>query len=201
VSARRQVRVAPSFFDRLDELLPEERSAVGVPSTADFLLHEMPTLIDVLALDYEGVTLAVSGVPEVRVLIATGVLVARLALYVVLGDDDAVEIIYLEIDAVGQVLRPGGHAPWCPLASTGPKPRADVDRKVERTVASEHVPVEVEAVVHSIDATLGLVEEEGRRADLGRAEGARAGRRGPSRRTSQVASDLPSLAGVSRRAP
>ena len=36
--------------------------------------------------------------PEVRVLIATGVLVAHVALYVVLGDDDAVEIIYLEID-------------------------------------------------------------------------------------------------------
>lgn len=58
----------------------------------------MPTLIDVLALDYERAALAVSGVPEVRVLIATGVLVARLALYAVLGADDAVEIIYLEID-------------------------------------------------------------------------------------------------------
>ncbi len=37
-------------------------------------------------------------VPEVRVLIATGMLVAHVALYVVLGDDGAVEIIYLEID-------------------------------------------------------------------------------------------------------
>jgi hypothetical protein len=48
VSARRQVRVAPSFFDRLDELLPAERSPTGVPSTADFLLHEIPPLIDLL---------------------------------------------------------------------------------------------------------------------------------------------------------
>ncbi len=98
MSARRQVRVAPSFFDRLDELLPEERSATGVPSTADFLLHEIPALIDVLALDFEARTLEVKGVPEVRVLIATGVLVVHLALYAVLADDDAVEIIYLEID-------------------------------------------------------------------------------------------------------
>jgi hypothetical protein len=95
---RRQVRVAPSFFDRLDELLPEERSATGVPSTADFLLHEMAPLIDLLAVDYEAATLEVKDVPEVRVLIATGVLVAHLALYVVLADDNAVEIIYLEID-------------------------------------------------------------------------------------------------------
>lgn len=98
MSARRQVRVAPSFFDRLDELLPAERSPTGVPSTADFLLHELPPLIDLLAADYENVTLAVKDVPEVRVLVAAGVLVARLALYVVLADDDAVEIIYLEID-------------------------------------------------------------------------------------------------------
>lgn len=77
---------------------PQERSATGVASTADFLLHEIPPLIDLLAVDYETATLEVRGVPEVRVLIATGVLLARLALYVVLADDDAVEIIYLEID-------------------------------------------------------------------------------------------------------
>jgi len=35
------------------------------------------------------------------VLIATGVLVAHLALYVVLAQDAAVEIIYLEIDSEG----------------------------------------------------------------------------------------------------
>ena len=98
MTERRQVRVAPSFFDRLDELLPEERSASGVPSTADFLLHEMPPLIDLLALDYEATTLEVKDVPGVRVLIAAGVLVARLALYVVLTGDGAVEIIYLEMD-------------------------------------------------------------------------------------------------------
>lgn len=98
MTERRQVRVAPSFFERLDALLPEERSASGVPSTADFLLHEMPPLIDLLALDYEATTLEVKDVPGVRVLIAAGVLVARLALYVVLAGDDAVEIIYLEID-------------------------------------------------------------------------------------------------------
>lgn len=98
MSPRRRVRVAPSFFDRLDELLPEERSAAGAASTADFLLHEIPPLIDLLAVDYEAATVEVEGVRDVRVLIATGVLVGHLALYVVLADDDAVEIIYLEID-------------------------------------------------------------------------------------------------------
>ena len=31
-----------------DEPLPAERSPTGVPSTADFLLHEVPPLIDLL---------------------------------------------------------------------------------------------------------------------------------------------------------
>lgn len=98
MSQRRQVRVSPSFFDRLDQLLPEERSATGAPSTADFLLHEIPPLIDMLAGDYEETTLRIDAVPGVRVLIAAGVLVAHVAIYAVLATDGAVEIIYLEID-------------------------------------------------------------------------------------------------------
>jgi hypothetical protein len=50
MSQRRLVRVAPSFFDRLDELLPGERTA-GQPSATDFLLHELPRIMDRLAQD------------------------------------------------------------------------------------------------------------------------------------------------------
>lgn len=98
MTERRQVRVAPTFFERLDELLPEGRSVTGIPSAADFLLHELPPLIDVLALDYEAATVEFQDVPGVRALIAAGVLVPHLALYVVLAADGAVEIIYLDVD-------------------------------------------------------------------------------------------------------
>jgi hypothetical protein len=98
LSERRQVRVSPSFFDRLDQLLPAERSASGAPSTADFLLHEIPPLIDVLAMEYDTTTLAVEGVPGVRVLIAAGVLLPYLAVFTLVASDGAIEIIYLEID-------------------------------------------------------------------------------------------------------
>jgi hypothetical protein len=40
------------------KLLPPERGPRGQPSTVDFLLHEMPTIIDGLAQDYETVTAA-----------------------------------------------------------------------------------------------------------------------------------------------
>ncbi len=95
---RRLVRVAPSFFDRLDELLPEQRSATGVPSSTDFLLHEIPPIIDRLAGNYESVTLVVPEAPEVRVHLTTGALVPYMAIYTVLATDGAVEIIYLDID-------------------------------------------------------------------------------------------------------
>ena len=70
MTKRRQVRVAPSFFDRLDELLPEERTATGKPSATDFLLHEIPTIIDRLAEEYERHTMVLTAAPEFRVMIA-----------------------------------------------------------------------------------------------------------------------------------
>ena len=98
MSSRRVVRVAQSFFDRLDQLLPAERTSSGVPSATDFLLHDLPAAIDRLADDYENVTLEIEEVPGVRVLIASGHLVERLALYTVLTSDESIEIIYLELD-------------------------------------------------------------------------------------------------------
>jgi hypothetical protein len=53
MTPRRVVRVTQQFFDRLDELLPEERSASGTPSATDFLAHDLPNVIDALALDFE----------------------------------------------------------------------------------------------------------------------------------------------------
>ena len=61
VSARRHVVVLPEFFDRLDDLLPAERTADGTPSTADFVLHELTSIVETLAEDYEGVTTPIPG--------------------------------------------------------------------------------------------------------------------------------------------
>lgn len=95
---RRQVQVRQSFFNRLDELLPAERTADGGPSATDFLLHEVPAIVDLLAEDYVRSTLAVEDAPPVRVLITSGVLVPFIAVYAYLRVDDAIEVIYLDID-------------------------------------------------------------------------------------------------------
>ena len=101
MTQRRLVRVAPSFFDRLDELLPADRSPTGRPSATDFLLHEMPPIIDLLAEDYQAATFAEAEAPGVRVLVTSGRLVPRVAVFAVLLDDASVEIIYLELDEDG----------------------------------------------------------------------------------------------------
>lgn len=97
MSRRRTVRVAEGFFERLDELLPPDRGARGEPSATDFLLHEMPTVIDRLAEDFEGSSSSAAGRDDLRVLVTGGVLVPFLAVYAVLVDD-AIEVVYLEIE-------------------------------------------------------------------------------------------------------
>ncbi len=98
MTPRRAVRVTQSFFDRLDELLPSDRTAAGGPSATDFLLHDLPALIDALALDFEASTHLVADREDLRVLIEVGALVGHVAVYAVLTPDDNVEIIYLEVE-------------------------------------------------------------------------------------------------------
>jgi hypothetical protein len=95
---RRIVRVGTPFFDRLDELFPAERSLEGQASSTDFLLHELPRVIDRLAEDLEHSTFIVASDPSVRVFASAGLLVAFLAIYLVVELDGAVTILSLEVE-------------------------------------------------------------------------------------------------------
>ena len=95
---RRNVRVTDRFFQDLDDLLPAERTAQGTPSATDFLLYEIPRLIERLAIDFEINTIPVDGAPELRVLITSGILVAFIAAYATLATDGAIDLVGLEIE-------------------------------------------------------------------------------------------------------
>lgn len=97
MTSRRRVVVLPGFFDRLDDLLPAERTAAGHPSTADFALHDLTAMIDTLADDYEGSTLPVPDT-DVRVLVTAGMTVSYVAIYVRLRVDGTVEVLSLDLD-------------------------------------------------------------------------------------------------------
>ncbi len=95
---RRIVRVTQEFFDRLDDLLPDDRSATGTPSTTDFLAHDLPSVIDALATDYERVTTTVPGIEGVRVLVTSGMLVQYMAVYTQTDDQGNVLIVFLDVE-------------------------------------------------------------------------------------------------------
>lgn len=98
MSARRRVTFHDAFFERLDELLPAERAGDGTPSRSDFMAFELPPLVDLLATEFEQMTTIVPDVPGVRVLIASGVLVDRIAIYVRELGPVAVEGLLLDLD-------------------------------------------------------------------------------------------------------
>jgi len=95
---RRQVRFSEQFFERLDELLPPERPGDGGPSASDFLLHDLPNVIDAMADDFEGVTIPSGYDESTRVLVAPGLLARTFVVYATLIADDVVEAFYLDLD-------------------------------------------------------------------------------------------------------
>lgn len=94
---RREVRVAPAFFDQLDEQLGHERGPNGEPSATDFLVADLPGIVDSIAADFDTLQEALSGVGAVRLYIGAGALVRAVAVTAILADD-VVELIGVEID-------------------------------------------------------------------------------------------------------
>ncbi len=95
---RRIVRAGPAFFDDLDRQLGPDRGPNGEPSATDFLVIEVPGLVEVFATRFELLPEAIEGVAEARMAIGTGELVRAFAVYGLLMADDSVELIGVEID-------------------------------------------------------------------------------------------------------
>jgi hypothetical protein len=95
----RVVRFTDEFFRELDLLLSDDRTDDGAPSRIDFLLYDLPRLRDQLAKDFEGSTLPAVGSEPMRVLVTSGLLVARVALYAQLAADAGViEVLGVDLD-------------------------------------------------------------------------------------------------------
>jgi len=93
----RVVRFTDSFFGRLDQLLPADRTADGKPSVTDFLVFDLPRVHDKLSRDVYGQTLPTDE-PAIRVYIGLGALVGRFAIFVTVMPDGDVEAFWLSLD-------------------------------------------------------------------------------------------------------
>jgi len=79
VTSRRVVRVTDSFFDQLDTYFGSERGPNGEPSATDFIVLELPAIVERFATDFDGLPEIVERVPAGRTLITSGVLVRAVA--------------------------------------------------------------------------------------------------------------------------
>ena len=95
---RRVVRVSSDFFDQLDRQLRPERGPSGEPSATDFIVVDLPTIVERFAAQFESLPEAVEGVPEARVVVGTGEVVRAFVVYGLLLTDGAVELIGVDID-------------------------------------------------------------------------------------------------------
>jgi hypothetical protein len=95
---RRIVRTSPAFFEQLDQQLGASRGPSGEPSATDFLVLELPAIVEALATRFRELPEAVEGVPDARMAIGTGKLVQAFAVYGLLMGDESVELIGVEID-------------------------------------------------------------------------------------------------------
>jgi hypothetical protein len=98
VTPRRRVRVSESFFEQVDRWFPAERRPDGGPSAADFVVVELPAIVEVFALQFDELLVLDEAIPSVRTLVGTGLLVSAFAAHGVLLTDGAVELIGLTVE-------------------------------------------------------------------------------------------------------
>lgn len=97
--ARREVRVAESFFEELDRQLPSDRGAHGEPSATDFLLIDLPAIADEFAARFDELPPAAPGVSSIRMFLGSAVLVPAVVVHGVEVTDGIVHLVGVEIDA------------------------------------------------------------------------------------------------------
>jgi hypothetical protein len=95
---RRVVRVSTAFFEQLDGQLGTDRGAAGEPSATDFLVIELPAIVERFATGFEGLPEVIEGLPAARVLVATGRLVPAVAVFGLLAADGSIDLIGVELD-------------------------------------------------------------------------------------------------------
>jgi hypothetical protein len=95
---RRIVRASTAFFEDLDRQPGPYRGPHGEPSATDFLVIEVPAIVEQFATGFDTLPEAVEGVAEARMVIGTSRLVRAFAVYGLLMSDDSVELIGIEID-------------------------------------------------------------------------------------------------------
>lgn len=98
MTIRREVRVANVFFAQLDEQLGTERGPNGEPSATDFIVIELPSVVEEFAVAFNELPEALVGVSSVRMFIGTGSLVRAFVVHGIETNTGFVELVGVDID-------------------------------------------------------------------------------------------------------
>jgi len=97
VTDRREVRVADSFFEELDLQLGSERGPSGEPSATDFLVVDLPAIVEVFAVEFIDLPETIGGLGAMRMFIGTGTLARAFVVYGVETSTGVVELVGIEL--------------------------------------------------------------------------------------------------------
>lgn len=98
MSDRRRVRVTAALFEQLDDQLSPDRGPKGEPSATDFIVLELPAIVERFSTGFDDLPEVVEGLPSARMLIAPGLLVECFVVYGVLAVDKAIDLIGVTFD-------------------------------------------------------------------------------------------------------
>lgn len=73
--------MSEEFFRQLDNQLGTTRGPHGEPSSTDYLVIELPAVVERFTSDFDSLPEFVAGVPAARMLVTTGVLVSASVVY------------------------------------------------------------------------------------------------------------------------
>jgi len=88
----------PGIFDDLDRQLGSDRGPNGEPSSTDFIVIDLPTVVDEFAESFDTLPIAYPDRPDYRVLVVGGSLIAASVVVGQLVADDTVVLLGIELD-------------------------------------------------------------------------------------------------------
>ena len=94
----REVRVTATLLEELDRQLGSERGPNGEPSATDFLVMDLPGIVEKFATSFETLPLIAPGFPSARMLVSTGVVVRAVVIHGVELTDGSIELVGIEIE-------------------------------------------------------------------------------------------------------
>ncbi len=99
MTSRRTVRVDQAFFDDLlDRQLGSDRGPNGEPSSTDFIVMDLPTVVEEFAESFDTLAMAYPGRHDYRVLVVGGTLIAAAVVVGQLVADDSIVLLGIELD-------------------------------------------------------------------------------------------------------